>query len=241
MARLGSPGTVVITCPFPSRLGAVEAAGWLREGASAGGVTWVASLDTLLTIRDLCTAAGSSPDHVGMAIDLEPEWLTAKTSLRAALREARAMWPTLSAAVLRGPTPLEHREVLVQEGITTVRTDAFDEAARGSRRPAPRGWPCRSVLWGLWEVSVGPGRRQGLLGRVRWWCTGPTAAGLTILDAGGGASGQSAMRQRLDRHLAWARRRIQAGRLQPATLADLPAIIAGGGSAGVRGSILRAA
>jgi hypothetical protein len=136
---------------------------------------------------------------------------------------------------------MAHRDVLVQEGIATICTDGFNDAARGSRRPAPRGWPCRSVLWGLWEVSTAA-RSQGMLGRVQSWCAGPVDGSLTILHASAGSGGSwAAAKSRLERHATWAQRRIRAGSLQAATLADLPALIAGRSAAGARGSILRAA
>lgn len=240
MGRYRAPGTIVMTCPFPSR-SVVEATHWLRLGSDVA-ITWVASIENLTVLRDAAAAINPAGGRHGVALAIEPAWLRAKTTLRTSLRQARDAWPDLVAAVLRGPVPLEHRDVLVQEGITTIVVDAFDEPLRGSRRPAPRGWPCRSILWGLWEVAAAERRRQGVFGRMRsWWSRSPDG-GLTMLDAGSGSSGQpAAIRSRLERQLGWSRRQIQAGRLQSATLADLPAVIAGGGTAGFRGSVLRAA
>lgn len=244
MARDSVPGTVIITCPFPLRLSAVEAAGAMRSTESDVAITWIASIDHMTALHDGGAAASTAGSVHAVALDIDPTWLRAKTLLRSNLRQARDAWPDLTAAVLRGPVAVEHRDVLVQEGITTIHVDTFDEPHRGSRRPAPRGWPCRSILWGLWEVSSGRRQRQGVFGRMWSWYGGRVADGLTILDAGGGSNGQgqaAATRHRLERHVAWARRHIHAGRLRSATLADLPTVIAGGGTAGLRGSVLRAA
>lgn len=243
MARLDSSGAVVILCPFPARAAATEAAGWLRgQGDTAAPVTWVATPDGLERLRDVWEAAPTTEGLPGVAVSLEPEALATKTTLRAALRQARTAWPDLAAAVQRGGGGTPHRDVLVQEGITTLCVDAFDEPLRGSRRPAPRGWPCRSILWGLWEVAAAPARPAGLVRRITGWCTGSrTARGsLVILDADSG-NGAAVARARLERHRGWARRRIQAGFAEGATLADLPRLIAGGNAAGSPGSILRAA
>lgn len=243
MARLGSSGAVVILCPFPAQAAATEAAGWLRANSdTAAPVTWITTPDGLERLRDVWEAAPTTTGLPGVAVSLEPESLATKTSLRAALRQARTAWPDLTAAVLRAGGGTPHRDVLVQEGITTLCVDAFDEPARGSRRPAPQGWPCRSILWGLWEVASAPARRVGLVRRMAGWCTGSRNArgGLVILDADSG-SGMAVARARLERHRAWARRRIQAGTVEGATLADLPRLIAGGNATGSPGSILRAA
>lgn len=242
MAQLGSPGAVVILCPFPTRLPPTEAAGWLRaHGDAAAPVTWIATPDGLGRLRDVWEAAATAA-LPGVAVALEPAVVSTKTAVRAALRQARTAWPDLAAAVLTAGRAAPPRDVLVQEGITTLCVDAFDEPFRGGRRPAPRGWPCRSILWGLWEVAATAPRRAGLVRRMANWCIGSPAArgSLVILDVDP-TSSTAAARARLDRHRGWARRRIQAGTFQGATLADLPRLIAGGNATGSPGSILRAA
>lgn len=244
MHRFGTSGTVVVLCPLPARLPPMEMAGWLRRGQEAGvSVTWLAGLDAVTSLGDVCAAAGMPRQTPTVAIDVQPEWLATKTALRAALRQARLAWPGLAAAVLPAGTRLEHRDVLVQEGIGTVCVEGFDQTPRGNRRPAPRGWPCRSVLWGLWEVDTTARPRRGIIGGLTAWCGGSRAAhgDLTILQAGTTSDSGTAIRARFDKHLAWAKRRIQAGTLQSVGLADLPAVIAGGGIAAARGSVLRAA
>ena len=44
-----------------------------------------------------------------------------------------------------GEGPHRHRPV-----------DAVSGETRGTRRPAPRGWPCRSLVWGLWGCRPHP-------------------------------------------------------------------------------------
>lgn len=241
MTRFNMPGTVVVTCPFPAQVSPVEATRWLRSVGAGPAVTWIATSETLPLLRDASAAGADTHSLHGAALEIDPAWLASKTTLRQELRCARQTWPGLTAAVLRGPIQLEHRDVFVQEGITTICTDTIADQARGQRRPAPRGWPCRSVLWGLWEVTSSAAQSRGVFARIRAWRAGP-AGGLTLLHAAGGPNERAAaVRSRLEKQVAWARRQIHAGRLEPATLADLPAIIAGGGAAGPRGSVLRAA
>jgi hypothetical protein len=244
MARLSPPGTVVIMCPFPDRVAPAEAAAWLRLGDDpAMPVTWTVSPGGLERLRDLRESTPSTAARSAVAVTLDPTTATAKASLRGSIRQAQAAWPDLSAAVLHGGGCVVHRDVLVQQGIATLCVDAFDEPARGSRRPAPSGWPCRTMLWGLWEVCTTPRQRLGLVRRVArlWNGVQGLRGGLVILDAAAARLGPTATRARLERHLAWARRRIHAGALRGATLADLPRIIAGGAMAASPGSVLRAA
>lgn len=206
-----------------------------RSRASNVPVTWTVDTATLATVRE--AAAGTVPD---VALDLTAVWPASRRGLRETLRSARQVWPHFEAAILRGSVGLDHRDALVQEGITTIAVDRFDASSRGSRRPAPRGWPCRSILWGLWEVSLTTPSRSGVVRQMTDWCVrGGRTAGLTVLDAGGPIS-PAAVRSRFDRHLAWIRRKMPTG-LRAVTLSAMPALLRGGIDAATQGSVLRAA
>jgi hypothetical protein len=206
-----------------------------RSRGSNVAVTWTVDLETLATARE--AAADTVPD---LALDLTGGWPASRRELRETLRSARQAWPHFEAAIVRGSVGLDHRDALVQEGITTIAVDRFDASSRGSRRPAPRGWPCRSILWGLWEVSLSTPARSGVVGQMTDWCRrGGRPAGLTVLDAGRSISAAS-VRSRFDRHLAWIRRRAPTG-LRAVTLSAMPTILRGGIDAAAQGSVLRAA
>ena len=214
MAVSTSPATVVV-CGGP------------QSPAPAGvPMTRVLTLDTL--VRCDVAAPGS-----GLALALEPEWLESRQTLRRAVVRARHAAPGLEAAVLRGP-PLAHHAVLAEEGIRVVVVDAFADVGRGSRRPAPAGWPCRNVAWGLWEVRSCPPRRS-----ATWaWLPGlPTPRRGALHVADGGDGGEA----RLRRLLEWAARGAAAGRSVAVFLAELPAILEGRRSAALAASVLKAA
>lgn len=122
-----------------------------------------------------------------------------------------------------------------------VVVDAFADVGRGCRRPAPAGWPCRNVAWGLWEVQACPPRRA-----PGWaWLPGlpgPRRGGLAVCGAGDtetvprGTAGR-----RLERLLDWAERAVARSRAVAITLAELPAILEGRRSAPLAASVLKAA
>jgi hypothetical protein len=231
-----SPAAAILICPIPRGTSVAEVAAWMaRSRGSNVPVTWTVDLETLATARE--AAADTVPD---LAIDLTAVGSASRRDLRETLRSARQAWPHCEGAILRGPAALDHRDALVQEGITTIAVDHFDACSRGSRRPAPRGWPCRSMLWGLWEVSLTTPARSGVVGQMTDWCLrGGRTAGLTVLDAGGSNS-LATVRSRFDRHLAWIRRKATTG-LRAVTLSAMPAVLRGGIDAAAQGSVLRAA
>lgn len=226
----------ILICPIPHGTPVAEIAAWMaRSRGSNVPVTWVVDLETLPTARD--AAADAVPD---VALDLTPSWPASRQILRHTLRSARQAWPHVETAILRGHSRLEHRDTLVEEGITTIAVDRFDAPIRGSRRPAPRGWQCRSILWGLWEVALTTGSRSGLVGQVTgWYRGGGRPDGLRVLDAGG-STAPAVIRTRFDRHLTWIRRKAATG-LRAVSLSDLPTILGSGCDAASRGSVLRAA
>lgn len=238
MGNHSNTGVTVVTCPLPRDVAPHEVTAWLERGVKAAvPVTWIIPCEILPMARAGSDGVGIS--RAAAALDLSAEWPLSRQELRRTLRAARAAWPELEAAVLHGPAPLDHRDVLVQEGFTTVCVDRFDVHPRGTRRPAPRGWDCRSILWGLWEVAAAPKPRSPL-GRVADWCRNPSdRGGLRIWRPG--ACSAATTRVRLDRHVESIRRRTAAGAARAALLADIPSLIAGNDPLTARGSVLRAA
>ncbi len=186
-------------------------------------VTWTVGLDALLRRhRDV--------DGSNLALEIDPAWLTSRKALRAALVQARHAAPGLEAGVLRG-VPLAHQGLLAEEGIRVVLVDAFGPVAQGSRRPAPSGWPCRTVAWGLWEVRACPPRRS----RGWAWLPGlpaPRRGGLHVACAEGSG---------LQRLLDWVDRSRARGSAGGVTLGQLPAILEGRRPAALAASVLKAA
>lgn len=211
MAARSSPATVVICAPEPLRTGGPT--------RSAAAVTRVVDLDTLL--------GGADGPDVALAID--PRWLAARQTLRRVLVQARHAAPGLEAAVLRGAA-LAHHAVLAEEGIRAVLVDAFADVGRGPRRPAPAGWPCRNVAWGLWEVRSCPPRR----GRGWGWLPGLPAPRRGALHAAVATAGDRRMHD-------WAARAVARGQAVAVTLAGLPAILEGRATPALAASVLRAA
>jgi len=244
MGLHGVPTTVVICCPVTQRVADAELAAMVRRTREAVvPVTWVASIDALAATRD---AIGGADRSGGIAVALEPDWFSSRQMLRRMLGQARTAVPSLATVVLRGAAPLDHRAVLVEEGIRTICVDGFDDVARVSRRPAPQGWPCRTVVWGLWEVKSGPQTARGVLGSLMPWRSGPRPASgsLAVLHAGRAAAEADAplaTMAQLDRLLGWAERRRRSDTLHLAGLCDVPALLAGAGQMPLSGSVLKAA
>jgi hypothetical protein len=239
MGRSGLPTTLVICCPLPSGMPHATAEACLAfERRAAIPVTWIATIDRL----PLVVGQGSATaPHVAVEIPANQS----RQELRQLLARAAADVPGLDAAAIRGPLPAEHRRVLVDSGIRVVCRDRFDDAARGSRRPAPHGWPCRSTLWGLWEVTQATATPPGFVSRLLPWGSqpGPRAGSLAVLDMAGQGmvADAAAIRGRVEQWRSWAERRNAAEPVVFATLSDLPALIAGAGHLPVGGSVLKAA
>jgi len=158
------------------------------------------------------------------------------------LGRARAAIPSLDTVVLRGSTPLVHRAVLVEEGVRTICVDHFDDQTRGNRRPAPQGWVCRSVVWGLWEVQAAPQHFSGFVRKLFPWSEAPhlVSGSLAVLHAGSGGTPR-ATHERLVKLLRWVDRKRCTGDLHLAGLVDVPALLKGAGHGAFGGSVLKAA
>jgi hypothetical protein len=242
MAATASPATIVVSADVPRKCPPAALQAWLaRPATSPVSMTWVMDDDALVAAADSVRSASTRD----VAVRIDPAWLDSKLLLRRRLAAARAAVPNLVAAVHRGPRPLVHRDILVEEGFRIVMVDALDPGRRASRRPAPAGWPCRNLAWGLWEVMIAPRGRGGLLAWL--WQGGslprPTPGSLRLLHAGGtdltGGVGPSSVR--LERWLAWAARRAAAGAAAVIPLTDLADVLARGGQPLLGGSVLKAA
>lgn len=223
MRNVTSPATVVLVSHTSARGG--------RADGVAGHVpvTWVADL----------AGIGDLPEHEPVVLDLPAAGLESRQALRDILGAARRHRPTIAAVLVRGQ-PLRHRGVLAEAGIRTALVDAFSDVERGSRRPAPAGWSCRSVVWGLWEVCLTPpvrGWRRTLQGSS---LPRPRAGALAVVaaDTAGGD-------QPLSQCLAWAARAHAKAGAVVTTLPDLTSRLERGGaddaSTARHRSVLRAA
>ena len=240
MDESGLPTTVVICCPLPTSLTAAEAEACLGAGSrTAVQITWVVPVERLSMVSKRLGAAGARST---LAIAIPSEVVGSRQSLRHLLSQARSEVAGLDAAVIGGPLSAESRRQLVESGIRIVCRDRVDDARGGTRRPAPPGWPCRSLLWGLWEVARVREDRPTVLRRFLPWLplARPEQGGLAVLDAGGQGVSAEAIRRHMERWQSWGQRRHATGTMF-ATLSDLPALIAGAARAPVGGSVLRAA
>lgn len=219
-----APATFVACAPLEWRAGGGNQT---RRSPATVEITWIAKLDALVA------AAAAAAEGATVALELSPAWFSSKQALRDAVAVARRAVPELDAAVIEGGVP-RHHDVLAASGIRVVAVDDLTPVGRGNRRPAPAGWACRSVAWGLWEVRIGPGSAS----RRGWFSwTGlrarPAPGSLHVHRVAAGPPWA-------DRWLAWATRHAARGGAG-ATLADLPEIIEGRRDGAQGRSILRAA
>ena len=197
-----------------------------RTGAA---VTWVADGETLRRL------ANGTTDQ-GWALGLDGAATESRQRLRQHLLSLRRT--AIDGVVIADGGTIAQRDLLVAEGIHTAVVDRFDEVTRGSRRPAPEGWACRSVVWGLWEVEASPTRAGSLLGRWIPWVGGPAAGSLTVVTVPGEGAGIRATADRVARVIAAHRSGRHPKRF--ARLGDLPCLLGSGGQPN-GGSVLRAA
>lgn len=238
MVRSARSSSTLVICASAPRQPAGRQTGWIETVRSLPvPVTWLAGVD------DLSPAAAS----VDVALDIPPAACGSRRRLRDLLARARDLVPAFGAVVLRGPTAIEHRVLLAESGVSVALVDTFSDEGRGCRRPAPRGWACRNVVWGLWEVLVTPVRPAGLVG---WLGLGGAprlrTGDLQVLrsDAtttAGGGSVAAIIPPRLQRWVAWAAQRREHGGVEVTTLSAVPRLITGADPLPIAGSVLRAA
>jgi hypothetical protein len=230
-----SPATVVFCHRLadrttPEQLASRDA--WAR--GSGIEITWAAGLDTLAS---LVTGNGGAVPVRAVADDAS--WWSSRAATRDRLQYMTHTLPGIDTLVIGAGRPLQHRELLRDHGIRIVCVDQFEEVARGSRRPAPLGWQCRSLCWGLWEVAVSAPQR-GMIARLtgRGGDPRPVAGGLTVLAAADdSAVDGAATTPRVLRSVGqWVARGVATTVL----LGNLPQVVAAEGSPSA-GSVLRAA
>lgn len=192
-------------------------------------VTWAMGAATLARLSPRLPAGG-------VVLALDGAAATSRRELRRSIDQFRRLHGTVEAVTFPSGTAVAHRDLLVEEGIRVAGTDRFDHAERGSRRPAPPGWQCRSALWGLWEVATA---RRGATGLARWlpWSGRMAPGSLTVdsVDLDSDPAVASAKLARIvERHDAASRG------LQAVTLGALADILGPGSQSG-GGSVLRAA
>jgi hypothetical protein len=174
------------------------------------------------------------------AILIDPATASSRRELRGVLRAARQAVPQLRAAVIEREMGVPQPDLLVEEGIAVVLTSRFSVAGR-PRRPAPAGWPCRSVQWGLWELlRYNPTAKswrakffqQSAIPRL-------SPGALAAIDAATPTG--SFESRRLKSLLARVKKQVASGRLIVPKLEELPGLVCGGSSSQAPSSILRAA
>lgn len=241
MGRSGLPTTLAICCRLPQGMPNASAEACLEVGRrSSVPVTWITTVDRLPL---LVGQGGTTSPLTPVALEIPAEHT--RQELRQLLTQAATAAPGLDAAAIRGPLPAEHRQVLIDAGIRIVCCDRFDTTSRGSRRPAPYGWPCRSTLWGLWEVTQSvTAVPPGVVGRLLPWGSlpAPGPGSLSLIDIGGqGPVSAEVIRGRIEQWRDWAGRGTAGGRAVFASVSDLPSLIAGAARLSEGGSVLRAA
>lgn len=239
MGHSALPTTLVFCCPLPASLSDAELAACLDADSHASCVTWAATVERLPHVMDRLGSA-TSAHRVGLLIPSGAA--VSRQSLRGLLTAVNAASPGIDTAWIRGPLPHDCRRMLVDAGIGVVLRDRLEFATRGVRRPAPNGWPCRSILWGLWEVTTAAAVPPGMIGRILPWANAdrPRPGGLAVVDLAGDTPSPSAIRDRLDRWHSWARSQ-RVGGVEVAALSTLPDLITGAARRPWSGSVLKAA
>jgi len=194
-------------------------------------ISWYGSLDQF----------GAWPDlEQPPAILIDSAAASSRRELRSVLRAARQAVPQLRAAVIEHEMEVPQPDLLVEEGITVVLTSRFSGTGR-PRRPAPAGWPCRSVQWGLWELlrhsSTAKSWRPKLFQQSGVPRLSPgTLAGIDAATPTGSFEGR-----RIKSLMARVKKQVASGRLIVPKLEELPGLVCGGSSSQAPSSILRAA
>lgn len=240
MARAVLPTTLVFCCPLPAGLSAAQiAAGVDAVAGSMIRATLAVSAEHLPLAVER-QASGGGPTRV--AVEVPADIAASRQSLRRLLTATESVVPGIDAAMVRGSLPQDCRRMLVDAGIGVVLRDRLEPVSRGARRPAPGGWPCRSVLWGLWEIAASAAVPPGIMHRLLRRATEqPQPGGLTVVNlAGGSVPTAASIRDRLERWQSWIRRQ-RPGSVEVADLASLPDLITGAARKTLAGSVLKAA
>ncbi len=231
MSHDRSPATVVIVARVPHDT--TDAAFTALAGVARGAaVTWATDAESLERFAGATTDASGA---AGWAVLLDSEATATRQETRRRLAIAAASGVAVEGCVFATGAPAAHRDLLVSAGAGVAVVDRFEEASRGTRRPAPEGWRCRSLVWGLWEIETAPAPVTGL-GRLLPWGGSPAPGSLVVesIDLSGDArSAQDRLARSVARHAGRSQSRV-------VTLGGLGGLL-GQGSATSGGSVLRAA
>lgn len=235
MRSSAAPATVVICCGVPAGTSPAAVAPWTNLAArSRMPITWVCGRDVLPTVL-----AGVA-DEQDVALDLDAAHVACRPALRREIAAARERVGNITSIVVSGTPCLDHRSLLVEQGIQTVAVGGFEHATRSSRRPPPAGWQCRSIVWGLWEVRTVPRPPRRAMAWMLAGFAGPRLApgSLTVVHIDPVVIGERQARGELERLIAWVGRRPVG--VRAARLGDLPGLLHAGGQPET-GSVLRRA
>lgn len=233
-----APATVIVCVRVPSGTTPDAFAPWADVADRAGvPITWAARPAEMPVVT---TMLGRKATACDVALALDPQHLLSRPTLRGEIAAARAIAGGVECAVVSGTPVLDHRALLVEQGIHTVAVGGFDNVTRSSRRPPPTGWPCRSVVWGLWEVRAVPQPPMSAWGRMLPWALAPNATpgSLIVVHAEPGKAADRSALAKLERLTGWMAR--QRARLQGARLSDLYQLLGAAGQPKT-GSVLRRA
>lgn len=233
-----APATVVVCCGVPGGARPEQLVAMMKLASRKDvPVSWAArtaDMDAVLEAIDRTTA----PSEV--ALFLDTEHLASRPALRRELAAARGVADGVRAAVASGAPNLDHRDLLVDQGIHAIAVGGFDGITRSGRRPPPAGWACRSVVWGLWEARTVPAPTRSTLGRLLPWAVRPRAVpgSLTVVHIDSDTLGPRLGGVRLERLMHWIER--QPERVRAARLSELPDLLRAATQRDP-GSVLRAA
>jgi len=218
------PAVATICATLPEGVRAIAASLMAGRGAA---VTWCLRPAEVERVAQVV-----GDDGRGCALLVDDTLVGSRSELRRTLSTVRDTLPGLEAVVLRGATPLEHHELLATAGIRVAAVETLGPSARGSRRPAPAGWSCRSIVWGLWEVQIASPTRAGWRRFVPSGWGRPRAGSLQVIH-----DRVPGLTPTVSRWLE----RGRSGVVEAVCLADLPIVLGNQGRGGTGGSILKAA
>jgi hypothetical protein len=192
-------------------------------------VTWA------MTPATLARLSARLPGE-NMVLALDGGMATSRRELRRGIDEFRRVQHTVEGVLLPVETSVSHGDLLVETGVRVVGVDRFVDSGRGSRRPPPHGWQCRSSRWGLWEVRTAPASSSGLARWLPW--AGRMAPGSLAVERVELAADPTVAAAKLARTVE--RYDLGSGRISTVRLAMLADILGPGAQTGGR-SVLRAA
>jgi hypothetical protein len=221
VSRPTQPVVCIICAPLPPT-GAASMASPLGHL-----VSWYGPLSALESAGPLTPPA---------AIEIDSLAAASRRRLRELLQASRQSCPTIEAAIVTGDTPPPHRDLLADEGIRVVLTSQFSRTGR-PRRPAPAGWSCCTMQWGLWEVLREARPRHN-------WLTGrglPSLRPGTLAAIDVATWSQHQPHRQLIQTLSRLERPLATNRAVIARLPEIPDLVTGRECRNRPDSILRAA